>query len=200
MPKVSRLYYKETAIVYRMFAKHVPGIAPEKSIALMRSAYNTVSEEVHSRREKFCMEPSNIEKVLQLMGNDYAHLRSAMLGYLLITAAKNPGMYGGGWAKSGTNNHGGKKGYKDHLDNQCAPNRLDFYRRINESTWPPLRAKCFARDGMKCRMCNSDSSLRAHHRSYNRMRTKNEIDDLTTVCETCHRLYHFGISGKKKVR
>lgn len=51
--------------------------------------------------------------------------------------------------------------------------------------WRAIRELCLARDGHRCRLCNSADALQAHHRTYDRF-GKEELDDLTTLCEPCH--------------
>src|SRR5262245_60175292 len=53
--------------------------------------------------------------------------------------------------------------------------------------WRTIREQCLARDGYRCRLCNSPDALQAHHRTYDRFE-KEELDDLTTLCEPCHDL------------
>ena len=53
--------------------------------------------------------------------------------------------------------------------------------------WRAIREQCLARDGYRCRLCNSPDDLQAHHRTYER-KGKEDLDDLTTLCQPCHDL------------
>ena len=53
--------------------------------------------------------------------------------------------------------------------------------------WRSLREACLARDGYRCRLCNSPDDLQAHHRTYARFGHE-AVDDLTTLCAPCHDL------------
>jgi len=51
--------------------------------------------------------------------------------------------------------------------------------------WREIREQCLARDGYRCRLCNSPDDLQAHHRTYERF-GREELHDLTTLCASCH--------------
>lgn len=55
----------------------------------------------------------------------------------------------------------------------------------SSSYWRAIREQCLARDDYRCRLCNSPDALQAHHRTYERF-GKEELNDLTTLCESCH--------------
>jgi len=51
--------------------------------------------------------------------------------------------------------------------------------------WQAQRQAAITRSGGRCQLCNSDSSLQVHHRTYERL--GNEApDDLTVLCGGCH--------------
>ncbi len=185
--------------VWGLFKELVPGIHPKKSIIALREAYNQVCSKVNCRREKFCARTENVENVQSLLGHKYGHLSTDMLSYLIITAAKNPYNHGGGWANTGSNNHGAGKGYKDRLDLENSPDSSDYAKRLKEHDWLALRNRRFVLDGNRCKLCNRSGCLEPHHRRYDRMRTKYEIRDLVTLCRDCHELWHwYGRDGRRK--
>ena len=62
---------------------------------------------------------------------------------------------------------------------------IDAY--YSSAAWRSIREACLARDGYRCRLCNSPDDLQAHHRSYARFGHE-DVDDLTTLCAPCHDL------------
>lgn len=53
--------------------------------------------------------------------------------------------------------------------------------------WREVAKLVKARDGMKCRVCNSSRTLDAHHRSYQfRGCDHLHMDELITLCRVCH--------------
>ena len=66
----------------------------------------------------------------------------------------------------------------------------DRYREYLASpAWKELRAQALARDGHACRICAATKRLQAHHRRYPPDVTLTVLDDLTTLCYTCHTLF-----------
>ena len=61
----------------------------------------------------------------------------------------------------------------------------DCAKRIKEPDWAGLSERCQERDGRNCRCC-PDKSSQSHHRDYGSMRTPQEIDDLSALCDFCH--------------
>jgi 5-methylcytosine-specific restriction endonuclease McrA len=68
--------------------------------------------------------------------------------------------------------------------------------RPNGKEWDELRARCRRRDGHACQLCGvseSDSArqLDVHHltpvREYDDPRDANTLDNVTTLCRSCHR-------------
>lgn len=55
--------------------------------------------------------------------------------------------------------------------------------------WAEKRQLALARDGYRCRVCNEREHLHVHHRTYIR-RGNEDLDDLTTLCESCHDHFH----------
>lgn len=74
-----------------------------------------------------------------------------------------------------------------HFD-PSIPEQYAAYLRTPK--WHKLRIACFDRDGWQCRMCGMSLNLRAHHTSYDRFDKDGELDDLVTLCDTCHMRLH----------
>jgi len=69
-------------------------------------------------------------------------------------------------------------------------NRAEAYRiYIRSTTWKKLRDKRIEIDEYKCRLCNSDKRLEVHHRRYPIIFGYENLEDLTTLCHRCHRIF-----------
>jgi 5-methylcytosine-specific restriction endonuclease McrA len=70
-------------------------------------------------------------------------------------------------------------------------NQREEYREYLASPlWAFKRAGALARDGYRCRLCNSKvAPLHVHHRTYDRFGHE-DLNDLTTLCEKCHNAFH----------
>ena len=62
--------------------------------------------------------------------------------------------------------------------------------RPNSSEWKYLRIKILNRDGNKCVRCGSNNNLRIHHIKPVDLEGSNELDNLETLCSTCHKSEH----------
>ncbi len=56
--------------------------------------------------------------------------------------------------------------------------------------WDELRRRCYARDNYRCQICGEGGQVHAHHLSYERVGTPEELDDLQTLCGRCHAMVH----------
>lgn len=57
--------------------------------------------------------------------------------------------------------------------------------------WKNVSQLVKKRDGFRCRLCNSQHDLIAHHRSYDhRGDEQNHLGDLTCLCQRCHGIFH----------
>lgn len=66
------------------------------------------------------------------------------------------------------------------------PKYLD---RINDPKWKMIRLKVYERDGYKCCICNKQvrgKSISCHHKIPWRISNNNSLDNLITVCRSCH--------------
>jgi hypothetical protein len=89
-----------------------------------------------------------------------------------------------------TNGHGARK----YTDRESIGNK-EFYTRLHEPDWKHLADEAKRRDGDRCKVCNGDRNLEAHHRTYDTIRTIKEINDLVTLCRRCHIMFHDKIKG-----
>lgn len=69
---------------------------------------------------------------------------------------------------------------------------MPYHEYLQTPEWEEKRQQTLVRDSFTCRVCNSPDSLEVHHRTYRR-RGNEKIDDLTTLCETCHIHVHKNI-------
>ncbi len=54
-----------------------------------------------------------------------------------------------------------------------------------------LKRQIHRRDEYRCRMCgNDDAQLHVHHCTYANY-GKEKLEDLITLCSTCHQRFHF---------
>jgi 5-methylcytosine-specific restriction endonuclease McrA len=61
----------------------------------------------------------------------------------------------------------------------------------NIKNWNAIRKAVLSRDNYACRICHKDGAeakLNVHHKEYDR--SKNNLRDLVTLCQTCHRAVH----------
>ncbi len=60
----------------------------------------------------------------------------------------------------------------------------------DEPTPPEMRARILARDGFRCRCCESKKNLTVHHKKWRRYGGRTHPENLLTQCEDCHSLIH----------
>ncbi len=60
---------------------------------------------------------------------------------------------------------------------------------LHTDEWQQRRRFLFRRVGYRCQICNGGSRLEVHHRTYDRL-GKERVDDLTVLCDECHRAFH----------
>lgn len=66
---------------------------------------------------------------------------------------------------------------------------LPYEKYLKTPEWKQKRDAALERDGYRCRACDSDKKLEVHHRTYVR-RGNEDLNDLTTLCESCHEHFH----------
>lgn len=65
----------------------------------------------------------------------------------------------------------------------------EYNAYISSPYWHRKRNKCLSRDEDRCRCCGTDTKLQVHHKTYDRFGDE-ELDDLVTVCDSCHMKIH----------
>jgi hypothetical protein len=65
--------------------------------------------------------------------------------------------------------------------------QLAWYRA--QPYWKMIRQQALERDGHRCRACGARGRLDVHHLTYARV-GKEDLDDLLTLCRSCHEAEH----------
>ena len=81
------------------------------------------------------------------------------------------------------------------VDNfNCEAGREQRKRRYLEymcsEDWKKLRRQRMLMDGDICQHCGTGKNLQVHHLTYRHLGQPEEIDDLRTLCQECHRKIH----------
>jgi hypothetical protein len=61
---------------------------------------------------------------------------------------------------------------------------------LSKYAWQRLRARALQRDGNRCRHCGSTAKLSVHHLVRPQDGGRDELSNLATLCDRCHRLTH----------
>ena len=77
--------------------------------------------------------------------------------------------------------------------------QISYVEYLESAAWRIKRQEAIARDGFRCRICNSDKSVVVHHRKYPKILGTEPVEDLTTLCNKCHNLYHEKGKHKKEL-
>ena len=72
---------------------------------------------------------------------------------------------------------------------KCRDFRLDHQKYMRSDLWRGKRRDRLYIDGYKCRLCGSAMNLQVHHITYENVPDEG-MDDLLTVCRTCHERLH----------
>lgn len=70
---------------------------------------------------------------------------------------------------------------------------MTYQEYLQSPEWKALRRRAIDRDGGRCRLCNSNKRLEVHHRTYTRFLGEEPIENLTTLCYRCHKLYTYSV-------
>ena len=66
-----------------------------------------------------------------------------------------------------------------------------YAERRQTKEWAILKRQAHRRDGYRCRLCGRDDvQLHVHHRTYETY-AEERLEDLITLCRTCHEHFHF---------
>lgn len=68
-------------------------------------------------------------------------------------------------------------------------NAWDYQKYINSKWWREKRMERLKLDGFKCQLCGSGMNLNVHHINYENLGKEN-IDDIVTLCRSCHAKVH----------
>lgn len=67
--------------------------------------------------------------------------------------------------------------------------KIDYHKYIQSDEWKQKADDAKERADHKCQICNSNGTLHAHHRTYERL--GNELpEDITVLCSGCHGKFH----------
>jgi hypothetical protein len=68
-------------------------------------------------------------------------------------------------------------------------NKLQYQEYLQSSHWRTMRRKALENAEHSCQLCNSDSALNVHHRTYERL-GRERLTDLIVLCRDCHAKFH----------
>lgn len=69
---------------------------------------------------------------------------------------------------------------------------MPYHEYLQTPEWKERKERHLKRVGYRCQICNASGvTLHVHHRTYER-RGNERYEDLIVLCESCHRLFHFG--------
>lgn len=86
-------------------------------------------------------------------------------------------------------NHAGARPQRPLRQSPQSETGMTYEDYIRSPRWAELRQEALARDGHRCRACNTTERLEVHHRSYPAVLGSETVDDLTTLCggpDGCH--------------
>jgi HNH endonuclease len=83
-----------------------------------------------------------------------------------------------------------------------SPKRTDVASRpaLGKHAWQKLRARALQRDGNRCRRCPNSSKLQVHHVVRPEDRGTDDLGNLITLCDRCHRLTHKAMGKGRRQR
>lgn len=68
---------------------------------------------------------------------------------------------------------------------------MDYQEFLKTDYWRDVREAVLSIHGNKCVLCSSVSKLYVHHKTYeHRGHEHNHLEDLTVLCESCHKRHH----------
>ena len=80
---------------------------------------------------------------------------------------------------------------------RCGNLDLDYNLYIKSEQWKEKREDRKFLDGLKCRFCGSAKNLQVHHITYENVPNE-DMDDLITLCKSCHEKLHLVDIQRKK--
>ena len=67
--------------------------------------------------------------------------------------------------------------------------------KLDRQAYDVLRVRVLDRDGWRCQLCGSSLELQVHHLTFRSRLGSDTIDNLITLCTTCHREQHGETAG-----
>ena len=71
----------------------------------------------------------------------------------------------------------------------CDSFKIDYAAYLSSPEWRNKKRERLQKDGFQCQICGSAKNLNVHHITYENVPWE-EMDDLMTVCQSCHRKIH----------
>ncbi|QLE46474.1 HNH endonuclease (plasmid) [Nostoc sp. C052] len=69
--------------------------------------------------------------------------------------------------------------------------KLPYPTYLKSDFWKSVRELALKRAGYACQTCNAKTNLQVHHRTYQHRGYEDQhIEDLVTLCNTCHKKIH----------
>ena len=65
----------------------------------------------------------------------------------------------------------------------------EYHEYLHSAKWKSLRNRRLRKDGHRCRLCNRKAT-QVHHRQYPEVLGEEGLGDLTSLCKSCHGLFH----------
>ena len=65
-----------------------------------------------------------------------------------------------------------------------------LHRRTHNREWERVRRQALERDGHRCRECGKPGRLEVHHLLHLQSGGTNELENLRTLCRSCHIAIH----------
>jgi len=77
--------------------------------------------------------------------------------------------------------------------------KVNYTAFLKTKYWMGVRQLVITRDGNKCTRCDNTKRLQAHHLTYkNHFNEHKHLEDLITLCKSCHEKEHEGLNKKKE--
>ena len=67
---------------------------------------------------------------------------------------------------------------------------VNYYDYMQSNEWRQLRREALKRDGYICQRCGTGKNLQVHHVNYEHLGQAGELEDVITLCKTCHEHVH----------
>jgi hypothetical protein len=78
---------------------------------------------------------------------------------------------------------------EDYEQKYLLSHKEKYHLYLETDSWKEKRATKLNEAGYKCQLCNSESGLQVHHRTYERVFNE-DLADLIVLCRGCHKKFH----------